>query len=120
MSDIKEIMAEWLQLKAQLKSARVDLGVLNKREKQLKQSVETFMKSQATEEGEKVEVKVHGQKISFSSKNVRGSMTKEAVIAGLRAFFGGDETRVEGAFQAIEDAIPVKERNTLSVRKNGN
>lgn len=120
MSDIKEIMAEWLQLKAQLKSARVDLGVLNKREKQLKQSVESFMKSQATEEGEKVEVKVHGQKISFSSKNVRGSMTKEAVITGLRAFFGGNEAQVEGAFQAIEDAIPVKERNTLSVRKNGN
>jgi hypothetical protein len=116
MTEIKDVMTEWLELKAQLKAARADLGVLNKREKDLKQIVENFMKSQATD-GEKVEVKLNQNKVSLSSKNVKGSMTKEAVLQGLRNFFGNNEAQVEGAFQAIQDAIPVKERNTLSIKK---
>jgi hypothetical protein len=39
------------------------------------------------------------------------------IIAGLSAFFGGNDTQVEGAFQAILDAAPVKERDVLTVRK---
>jgi hypothetical protein len=112
MSEIKDVMSEWLQLKAQLKAARADLSVLNKREKELKELVQRFMKTESTDV-----VKIHQSKISLSSKNVKGSMTKEAVLTGLRNFFGGNEAQVEGAFQAIQDAIPVKERDTLSVRK---
>lgn len=112
MADVREVMTEWLQLKAQLKAARADLGVLNKRERELKMVVQNFMKKESTDV-----VKINQSKISFSSKNVKGSMTKEAVLSGLRNFFGGNEAQVEGAFQAIQDAIPVKERDSLTVRK---
>lgn len=118
MSDgIKDVMTEWLGLKNQLKAARADLSVLNKREKELKVLVQEFLKSQATEEGEKVEVKIHNQKVSYSSKTSKGSITKDVIQKGLRTFFGGDETRVEGAYQAILDAVPVKERDSITIKK---
>jgi len=113
---IKDIMTEWLQLKSQLKSARSDISVLNKREKELKSAVQTFMKQESTD-GEKVEVKIHDHKVSLSSKTSRGSITKEVIQSGLRSFFGGNDAQVEGAYQAIVDAAPLKERDTLSVRK---
>jgi hypothetical protein len=112
MSEVKEVMTEWLQLKAQLKAARSDISILSKREKELKNIVQTFMKTESTDV-----VKIHQSKISLSSKNVKGSMTKEAVLTGLRNFFGGNEAQVDGAYQAIQDAIPVKERDSLTVRK---
>ena len=115
-SEIKEVMTEWLQLKSQLKAARADISVLNKREKELKVFVQTFMKNQSTD-GEKVEVKIQDKKVSLSSKSSRGSITRQVIIDGLRSFFGGNETQVEGAFQAILDAAPVKETDALSVRK---
>lgn len=113
---IKDVMTEWLQLKFQLKSARTDIGVLNKREKELKTLVQRFMKNESTD-GERVDVKIHDHKVSLSSKTSRGSITKEVIQSGLRSFFGGNDAQVEGAYQAIIDAAPLKERDTLSVRK---
>jgi hypothetical protein len=51
------------------------------------------------------------------TKESRGSITKNVILAGLRAYFGGDETRVEQVYQVIVDHAPVKERNTITVKK---
>jgi hypothetical protein len=120
MASLKDIMTEWLALKSQLKAARSDIGVLNKREKELRIEVQRFMKQMKAEDEESDPViKVQGQKVAYQAKQSRGSLTKEVILNGLRAFFGGNETQVEGAFQCILDAAPVKERDVLTVRKDG-
>lgn len=120
-SEIRNVMSEWLALKSQLKAARTDISVLNKREKELRAEVQSFMKQMKSEVEEDVQpvVKIQGQKVSFQTKESKGSITKEIILKGLRSFFGGNEAQIEGAFQAILDAIPVKERDVLTVRKDG-
>lgn len=120
-SEIRDVMSEWLGLKSQLKAARVDLGILNKREKELRAEVQRFMKRMKSEADEDVEpvVKLQGQKVSLQTKESKGTITKESILNGLRTFFGGNEAQVEGAYQAIVDATPVKERDVLTVRKDG-
>jgi len=120
MASLKEIMTEWLALKSQLKAARADISVLNKREKELRVEVQQFMKQMKAED-EDIDpvIKVQGQKVAYQAKQSRGSLTREVILNGLRSFFGGNETQVEGAFQSILDAAPVKERDVLTVRKDG-
>ena len=118
MATLKDVMTEWLALKSQLKAARADIGVLNKREKELRAEVQQVMKQmKADDEDSDPVIKVQGQKVAYQAKQSRGSLTKEVILNGLRSFFGGNETQVEGAFQAIVDAAPVKERDVLTVRK---
>ena len=115
--EFKELMTEWLSLKQQIAAARKDMSVLNQREKELRNQVQTFMKEM--KESQDVDtVKVNQEKVSLRTKESRGSITKQVILAGLRAYFGGDETRVEQVFQVIVDHAPVKERSTLTVRKS--
>jgi Pyruvate/2-oxoacid:ferredoxin oxidoreductase gamma subunit len=117
MDDFKAIMTEWLSLKHQLAAARKDMAVLNKREKELRAQVQEHMKE--IKETQDVDtVKINQDKVSLRTKEARGSITKNVILAGLRAYFGGDETRVEQVFQAILDSAPVKERNTITVKKS--
>lgn len=110
---IRDTMTEWLGLKSQLKAARADISVLNKREKELRSEVQQYMKTEAID----TDVKVDGQKVSYQKKESKGSITKEVILTGLNTFFGGNEAQVEGAYQTILDAAPVKEREVLTVRK---
>jgi len=116
MDDFKVVMTEWLSLKHQLAAARKDMSVLNKREKELKAIVQLRMIDLKNTEDIDT-VKVNQDKVSLKTKSVRGSITKEIIHKGLSTYFGGDETRVEGAIQAIEDSAPVKERSTITVTK---
>ena len=109
--DFKTAMTEWVALKAQLAAARKDLSVLNKREKDLRKFVTTTMKKQDIDVV-KVQDKV---KVNFKTKKTRGAITKDVIKKGLNAFFGGNEAQVEGAFQAILDAAPIKETPSVSV-----
>ena len=116
MEDFKAIMTEWLSLKHQLAAARKDMSVLNKREKELRAQVQEHMKEM--KETQDVDtVKVNQEKVSLRTKEARGSITKNVIMAGLRAYFGGDETRAEQVYQVIVDHAPVKERNTITVKK---
>jgi hypothetical protein len=109
--DFKTAMTEWVGLKAQLAAARKDLGVLNKREKDLRQFVTHHMK-----ENEIDTVRVHDKvKVNLKTKKTRGGITKDVIKRGLASFFGGNEAQVEGAFQAILDAAPVQEKSGVSV-----
>ena len=116
MDDFKAIMSEWLSLKHQLAAARKDMAVLNKREKELRAQVQEHMKE--IKETQDVDtVKINHDKVSLRTRETRGSITKQVILAGLRAYFGGDETRVEQVYQAIVDSAPVKERSSLTIRK---
>jgi len=116
MDEFKSLMTEWLNLKHQLAEARKDMAVLNKREKELRADVQEHMK--AIKQSQDIDtVKINQDKVSLHTKEARGSITKPVIMAGLRAYFGGDETRVEQVYQIIVDHAPVKERNTITVKK---
>jgi hypothetical protein len=116
MDEFKLVMTEWLSLKHQLAAARKDMAVLNKREKELRAQVQGHMKE--IKETQDVDtVKINQEKVSLRTKESRGSITKNVILAGLRAYFG-DETKVEQVYQIIVDHAPVKERNTITVKKS--
>lgn len=104
-------MTEWVGLKAQLAAARKDLSVLNGREKDLRKVIEVKMK---TEEIDTVKIQ-DKVKVNFKMKKTKGSLTKDVIKTGLGMFFGGNEAQVEGAFQAILDAAPVKQTDGVTV-----
>ena len=109
--DFKNAMTEWIALKAQLAAARKDLSVLNVREKDLRQFVTVHMK-----ENEIDTVKVQDKiKVNLKTKKTRGGITKDVIKRGLTTYFGGNETQVEGAWNAIQDAAPVSEKSSVSV-----
>lgn len=107
----KAAMNEWIALKAQLSAARKDLGVLNKREKELREYVTTHM---ATNEIDTVKIR-DSVKVNLKSKTKKGGITKDVIIRGLTAYFGGNSTQIEGAFKAIVDAQPKKETQAVSI-----
>jgi hypothetical protein len=109
--DFKSAMTEWVGLKAQLAAARKDLSVLNNREKDLRKFVTIHMKQNEIDTV-RVQDKV---KVNFKTKTTRGSLTKDVIKKGLGSYFGGNEAQVEGAFQAILDAAPVKETDGVMV-----
>jgi len=104
-------MTEWVTLKSQLASARKDLGVLNKREKDLRVFVTHHM---AQNEIDTVRVQ-DTIKVNLKTKTAKGSITKDVILKGLRTFFNGDEAATEGAWNAIQDAAPTKEVNSVTV-----
>lgn len=109
--DFKNAMTEWVSLKAQLASARKDLGTLNEREKELRKFVTTHMR-----ENEIDTVRVHEKiRVNFKLRMTKGSLTKDVIRKGLSAFFGNNEAQVDGAFQAILDAAPSSEKPSVSV-----
>jgi hypothetical protein len=109
--DFKSAMTEWVALKAQLAAARKDLQTLNKREQDLRKFVTVHM-SQNAIDTVKVQDKV---KVNLKVKKTKGSITKDVILSGLRTFFGGNEAQIEGAWNAIQDAAPVKETKAVSV-----
>jgi len=107
----KQAMTEWVGIKAQLVSVRKDITVLNKREKELREFVTSQMK---TLEIDTVKVK-DKVKVNLKTKKTKGGITKDVILKGLRAYFSGDEVRVEGAFKAIQDSVMVKEKSSVTV-----
>jgi hypothetical protein len=109
--DFKSTTNEWIALKAQLASARKDLTVLNQREKELRKFVTEHM---ARNEIDTINVR-EKIKVNFKKSKKKGSLTKDVIKSGLRSFFGGNDAQVEGAFNAILDAAPMKEVNGVTV-----
>ena len=109
--DFKAAMTEWVTLKAQLSAARKDLSVLNGREKDLRKFVTVHM-----QQNEIDTVRIHDKvKVNFKTKQTKSPITKDIIKKGLASFFGGTEAQVEGAFQAILDAAPIRETSSVSV-----
>lgn len=109
--DFKNAMTEWVALKAQLAAARKDLQTLNTREKDLRKFVTVHMQQNEIDTV-KVQDKV---KVNLKLKKSKGSITKEVILKGLRSFFSGNEAQIEGAWNAIQDAAPIKETSSVTV-----
>lgn len=104
-------MTEWVALKAQLSSARKDLGVLNQREKDLRAFVTQHM-AQNEIDTVRVQDKV---KVELKTKVSKGSITKEVIKKGLMSYFNGDEVKVEAVWNIIQDSVARKQTQSVSV-----
>jgi len=109
--EFRGAMADWVQLKTQLTEARKDMKILNEREKQLKEFIKVFMKNQSLD---LINLK-KGAKVTLKTVVKKSSVSKDAVKKGLLAYFGGDEVKMEGAFQCILDNLDSEESDVVSL-----
>ena len=109
-SDLSERVSKLVNLTKQLSEAKTDIKILNQEEKRLKEVVKKHMVSQGIDT-----INLRKGKIS-SRKSVRKSgMNKDAIKDGLMKFFAGDEAKVEGALNAIQDGLKVTESTSISL-----
>jgi oligoendopeptidase F len=109
-SELSENVAKLVELSKQLKEAKSDIKVLNQAEKQLKELIKANMLNQGIDT-----INLRKGKISIRKSNRKSGMTKETVRNGLESFFGGNEAQVEGAMNAIQDNLTVRESVSLAV-----
>lgn len=108
--EFKNAMTSWVELKLQLTEARKDVGILNKREKELRSFIKKYMHE------EEIDVaNVDKHKVKYVVRNAKGTVTRAVIKEGLNKYFGGDEVRAEGAYQSILDAAPDVQRESLSL-----
>jgi len=108
--DLSENVSKLVELTKQLTEARSDIKVLTQEEKRLKEDVKKHMVSQGIDT-----INLRKGKISIRKSVRKSSMNKNAIKEGLMTFFGGDETKVEGALNAIKDGLKTKESTSLSL-----
>jgi uncharacterized protein YggU (UPF0235/DUF167 family) len=108
--DLSENVSKLVELTKQLAEAKSDIKVLNQEEKRLKEVVKKHMVSQGIDT-----INLRKGKISIRKTVRKSGMNKDAIKDGLMTFFGGDETKVEGALNAIKDGLKTKESTSLSL-----
>src|SRR6056300_1243473 len=109
-NELSESVAKLVELSKQLSEAKSDIKILNQEEKRLKETVKRHMIEQGIDT-----INLRKGKISIRKSIRKGSMNKDAIREGLLTFFGGDEAKLEGALNAIQDTIKVKESTSLSL-----
>jgi len=109
-NDLTETVSKLVELTKQLAEAKSDIKVLNQEEKRLKENVKKHMVSQGIDT-----INLRKGKISIRKSVRKAGINKDAVKVGLNKFFGGDEVKVEGALNAIQDNLKVKESTSLSL-----
>ena len=109
-NELSESVSKLVELNKQLSEAKSDIKILNQEEKRLKESVKRHMLDQGIDT-----INLRKGKISLRKSVRKGSMNKDAIKDGLLQFFGGDEAKVEGALNAIQDNLKVKESTSLSL-----
>jgi len=109
-NDLSESVSKLVELTKQLSEAKSDIKVLNQEEKRLKENVEKHMVSQGIDT-----INLRKGKISLRKSVRKSGMNKDAIKDGLLKFFGGDEVKVEGALNAIQDNLKLKESTSISL-----
>tara|TARA_Y100000389_G_scaffold49275_1_gene44951 strand:+ start:1055 stop:1432 length:378 start_codon:yes stop_codon:yes gene_type:complete len=109
-NELSESVSKLVDLSKQLSEAKSDIKILNQEEKRLKESVKKHMISQGIDT-----INLRKGKISLRKSVRKSGINKDAIKDGLLKFFGGDEAKVEGAINAIQDGLKVKESTSLSL-----
>ena len=109
-NELSENVSKLVDLTKQLSEAKADIKILNQEEKRLKEIVKKHMVGQGIDT-----INLRKGKISLRKSVRKSGINKEAVKDGLLKFFAGDEAKVEGALNAIQDGLKVKESTSLSL-----
>ena len=109
-NELSVTVSKLVELTKQLYEAKSDIKVLNQEEKRLKESVKKHMVDQGIDT-----INLRKGKISIRKSVRKAGINKNAVKEGLIKFFSGDEAKVEGALNAIQDNLKVKESTSLSL-----
>ena len=109
-NELSESVSKLVELTKQLSEAKYDIKVLNQEEKRLKENVKKHMVSQGIDT-----INLRKGKISLRKSVRKSGMNKDAIRDGLLKFFGGDEVKVEGALNAIQDNLKLKESTSISL-----
>jgi|TARA_R110002074_G_scaffold57920_1_gene142221 hypothetical protein len=109
-NELSVTVSKLVELTKQLSEAKSDIKVLNQEEKRLKESVKKHMVDQGIDT-----INLRKGKISIRKSVRKAGINKDAVKEGLSKFFSGDEAKVEGALNAIQDNLKVKESTSLSL-----
>ena len=109
-NDLSDTVSKLIELTKQLSEAKSDIKVLNQEEKRLKENVKKHMVSQGIDT-----INLRKGKISLRKSVRKSGMNKDAIRDGLLKFFGGDEVKVEGALNAIQDNLKLKESTSISL-----
>tara|TARA_B110000902_G_scaffold199304_1_gene226253 strand:- start:33 stop:413 length:381 start_codon:yes stop_codon:yes gene_type:complete len=108
--DLSENVSKLVELTKQLTEAKSDIKVLTQEEKRLKEKVKKHMVEQGIDT-----INLRKGKISIRKSVRKSGMSKDAIKDGLMTFFGGDETKVEGALNAIKDGLKTRESTSISL-----
>lgn len=108
--DLSQNVSKLVELNKQLSEAKSDIKILSSEERRLKELVKKSMVDQGIDT-----INLRKGKISIRKSVRKGSMNKDVIREGLLTFFGGDETKVEGAMNAIKDGIKTKESTAISL-----
>mgnify|MGYP000412504624 FL=1 len=109
-NELSVTVSKLVELTKQLSEAKSDIKVLNQEEKRLKENVKKHMVDQGIDT-----INLRKGKISIRKSVRKAGINKDAVKEGLSKFFSGDEAKVEGALNAIQDNLKVKESTSLSL-----
>jgi acid phosphatase class B len=108
--DLSENVSKLVELTKQLAEAKSDIKIIVQEEKRLKDTVKRHMIEQGIDT-----INLRKGKISIRKTARKAGMNKDAIKEGLMTFFGGDETKVEGALNAIKDGLKIKESTSISL-----
>jgi hypothetical protein len=109
-NELSVTVSKLVELTKQLSEAKSDIKVLNQEEKRLKENVKKHMVDQGIDT-----INLRKGKISIRKSVRKAGINKDAVKEGLSKFFSGDEAKVEGALNAIQDNLKVKESTSISL-----
>jgi acid phosphatase class B len=108
--DLSENVSKLVELTKQLAEAKSDIKIIVQEEKRLKDTVKRHMIEQGIDT-----INLRKGKISIRKTARKAAMNKDAIKEGLMTFFGGDESKVEGALNAIKDGLKIKESTSISL-----
>jgi hypothetical protein len=109
-NELSASVSKLVDLTKQLSEAKSDIKVLNQEEKRLKETVKKHMVTQGIDT-----INLRKGKISIRKSVRKAGINKDAIKEGLLKFFGGDEAKVEGAFNSITDNLKTRETTSLSL-----
>lgn len=109
-TDLSDNVSKLVELSKQLSEAKADIKILNQEEKRLKENVKKHMVEQGIDT-----INLRKGKISIRKSVRKAGINKDAIKEGLLKFFGGDEAKVEGAFNSITDNLKTRETTSLSL-----
>ena len=109
-NELSDSVSKLVELSRQISDAKSDIKIPTQEERRLKETVKKHMIQQGIDT-----INLRKGKINLRKSVRKGTMNKDAIREGLLKFFGGDEAKVEGALNAIQDTIKVKESTSISL-----